>query len=154
MRNLILTTLLAATFALSPVSSAQAQMTNEQINQLLLGIATIGAVGFAIDKLKDRKDDDRNDKDKKEKPVRYDRDRHDGDHAYRRVLPARCMELVHGHDGKTRRVFGRQCLRQHVHRSHRLPQRCEREVYAFGRHRDVYGARCLQRSGWTVARHR
>lgn len=162
MRRLILTPLLAATLALSPVAPAQAQLTNEQVNQIILGLVTIGAAGIAIDKLKDRRDDDRKKKKKRHGSVGDHRDRYrdhyrDRDIGYdrhRRVLPARCAALVEGRDGNARRVLGKRCLERNMRGIHRLPGHCQRNVYAFGRERTVYGQRCLSKYGWTVARHR
>jgi hypothetical protein len=150
MKHLTLTALLAATLGLTPVAPAQAQMTNEQINQLLLGIAAIGAVGITVDKLKDRKDDKK--KKEKAKKAKHKRDVGTDRTPHRQILPARCENVVEGRNGNIRRVLGKRCVEQST-RVRRLPQRCEREVYAFGRYRDVYGKRCLEKFGWTVARH-
>ncbi|MBJ3761395.1 hypothetical protein ILP92_01340 [Maribius pontilimi] len=157
MIRLISTALLSATLALSPIAPAQAQMSNDELTKILLGAAAVGAIGLAIDKAKDRKEEKarkaretlRNAKNKNvAAPVR------DGRGGRSRALPARCVDIVEGPRGGIRQVLSKRCLKDTTNAVRHLPHRCERDVYAFGRYRTVYGTRCLERYGWTVARHR
>lgn len=155
MLRFLMLALTGATIALSPVASAPAMAgdRNSDLAKILGGLAVLGIVGKVIDNANDDDDDDdraeARPRDHDRKFRRHGRKRH-GWHR-RADLPRRCLHRVETRHGP-RRVFGKGCLRRNFDQVHRLPDRCETTVYAYGRDRGVYKARCLRRSGWTTAR--
>ncbi|MBM9593458.1 hypothetical protein [Roseitranquillus sediminis] len=80
---------------------------------------------------------------------RFNRGRERG----RLVAPPRCRtSAVIG--GRWRDAYDRNCLERRVARPGRLPDQCLRRAWTGQGQRLVYGANCLQRSGWLLAGRR
>jgi len=171
-RKTLLTSALAATLALSPLSAttAASQESND-LRQLLLGLVIDRATTNSLDdglpltgrttnSYGDRygnydgrsyRDDDWND----DRDSRHDnRDWGRGHHRYGgRSLPGFCEVELGSHRNRAR-VFGEHCLERAGVRVERLPATCEFRVRTDRGRRTVYGSRCLQEFGYRVEARR
>lgn len=137
--------------------------TGNQAAQILGGLAVIGALGYALNKLGDDDDDDRarrkshyrgwDDRRRWDDRHRWD-DRRGRGHRYGHrasgTLPGQCLRSTRGGDY----VVGTECLYRSGVNVSRLPYGCGTRVIAGGRERRAFDARCLDQNGWRVARHR
>ena len=71
--------------------------------------------------------------------------------ANRYLLPGDCLRSFETRDGRTR-VFGKKCLQQNYRFTNDVPRACKVKFRANGKKRNGYGARCLRRSGYQLAR--
>ncbi|MGA9254699.1 MAG: hypothetical protein WBV71_19920 [Roseobacter sp.] len=69
----------------------------------------------------------------------------------RQLLPGACLQSFDTRDGRYR-VFGKKCLQQNYRFTSDLPRACKVKFRANGKKRNGYGARCLRRSGYQLAR--
>lgn len=72
-------------------------------------------------------------------------------HANRQLLPGDCLRSFQTRDGRYR-VFGKKCLQRNYGFTRDLPKACKVKFRANGKKRQGYGARCLRRSGYQLAR--
>lgn len=155
-------TLAAAAIALTSMGAAPAQADDRdaaRIAAALLGIAIVGKI--IHDNKKDRKAA------KRDKWVRPDT-RPDRTHRPRgvkprplpprvdrrntRLLPQNCFQSFETYEGP-RHIFGRKCLQRNYRYADSLPARCQVNIRAGGKVRHGYGARCLRREGYELARN-
>lgn len=186
MRRTIAATILAAALGAAPAAQAdkllyrlpdggQQQQGGGQIGtgQILGGLAALGALGFALNRLNDDDDDDdkgdRRYRDRRGHDERgyggrgYDGRDYDGRDGFRgrgpvrggraAALPASCLHKIDNRRGPDR-VFAERCLARNGIAPRSLPQACRIGVRARGRTQAAYAAPCLRRQGWRVARHR
>ncbi|MEP1522374.1 hypothetical protein [Ascidiaceihabitans sp.] len=69
------------------------------------------------------------------------------------VLPNRCLRTVPLRNGKRINAFGQGCLNNHYRHVNSLPRHCARADRSKNRVIHSYGARCLQKAGYKLARH-
>lgn len=136
---------------------------DEDLAKLLAAVFGVAIVGAVINnKLDDDKDDrvtqrsserdriirqatPRGDVIRRADPVTAQR------RANRFLLPGNCMRSFQARDGRYR-VFGKKCLKKNYAFNRDLPRACKVKFRADGKKRDGYGARCLRRSGYQLAR--
>ncbi|KIN74686.1 hypothetical protein [Sulfitobacter guttiformis] len=70
----------------------------------------------------------------------------------RSLLPGKCFYSVPSYQGQVQ-MFGRRCLEQNYHYANRLPQSCSVRARSNRGTYVGYDARCLRRSGYSLARH-
>ena len=151
MHRYFIALVISLTIAITAVSAAPARAGDQDLARLLAGIAALAIIGKAIH--------DRNDKDHvtqnhiiprqhtiKPRPL--------PDRVARKTLPAQCLRDVRGPNGNTRRVLAARCLERNYRFSNELPRGCARQVETQRGWRWAYGARCLRRNGYQIARHR
>ena len=146
----ILGPILAGSLALTTLSAAPAQAGSDDAAKVLFGIAALTILGAAIA-----------DSNKasaapvpvhRAPPVAHPVHPYKPNHApqvIKRRLPAQCQHTVRV-NGKTRNVYGKDCLQRQGPHFVRLPQSCERTFQVYGRPRQVYMVNCLRDHGWPV----
>ncbi|MEL6450537.1 MAG: hypothetical protein AAFQ19_04705 [Pseudomonadota bacterium] len=110
----------------------------------LLGLAIVGAV------VKDRRDDRKARERRVEPDVVYPRPVPRRIH--KTLLPQRCLRNVRTDTGRSVALFGQRCLHRHYDNVQHLPQSCRRQVWTYEGTRRGYGARCLSKHGFHLAR--
>lgn len=152
-----------AAIAITGFSSAPARAGQDDLNKALAALAGLAVLGVVIHNV--REDD------KKKRPRVVDRrygpdDRHreevrgGGDRkpsprrVNRKLLPQKCLRSVDGRHSEERlQLFGQRCLERNYRYSDSLPRKCVRYFRTDGGTREGYGARCLKRKGYALARH-
>ena len=136
MTRKFLATALCAALALTSVSTTPVRAADTgEIGRFLLGAGTLFIIGSAISNSNRRGTVQRHD----HRPTVVT--------PRRKVAPAACIRHNRFDQGP-RRFLGRNCLRNNMANFHRLPSHCLRTVWTNRGQRNVYGARCLRRSGW------
>ena len=152
----------SAALLVTTIGNAPARA-DEDLARLLatvVGVAIVGAV------ISNKLDDDKDDRVTRKNPdrdgiIRQARPRGDvirradagafPRRANRYLLPGDCLRSFETRDGRTR-VFGKKCLQQNYRFTNDLPRACKVKFRANGKKRNGYGARCLRRSGYQLAR--
>ena len=70
----------------------------------------------------------------------------------RKLLPQRCLFNLPNDNGRYIQVFGQRCLNRHYSHVGQLPQHCGRRVWTSRGAGFGYGARCLNKQGYQLAR--
>ncbi|MFP4044799.1 MAG: hypothetical protein ACLFTP_09580 [Rhodosalinus sp.] len=133
--------LAAGALAPSPARAAS----EEDIAKILAGLAALAIVGKALS------DRDRDDDDKppviaphRPKPKDHYRPRHDA-----KTVPVRCLRTYETRQG-VRRVVMRGCAERTVAEPWKLPRQCLFRVQTRHGPAEVYGGRCLRKSGYRL----
>lgn len=69
----------------------------------------------------------------------------------RKLLPQQCLRSFETDRGRAR-LFSKPCLKRNYKHVRKLPESCERRVWTERGWRTGYGARCLSRQGYQLAR--
>ena len=155
--------LAATSIALTGFTAAPASA-DDDVAKLLGALVGIAALGVVIKEIKDK---DRHQNvhrpqvvhKPKPKPQQVHKPKHKQHKTHqtrplpsRFLLPSRCLRTVPVHNHNRVAAFGERCLSRHYDFSHSLPQRCARADH--GRNGIIYsyGARCLKRAGYKIAR--
>mgnify|MGYP001822154855 CR=1 FL=1 len=70
----------------------------------------------------------------------------------RKLLPQRCLFNLETQDGRNIQAFGQRCLNRNYQFTNSLPQQCGRRVWTRNGAGYAYGARCLTKQGYQLAR--
>lgn len=70
----------------------------------------------------------------------------------RKLLPQQCLVSIQSKRGDRARIFGQRCLEQNYRYVNRLPRDCATRIKTHRGWRYGYGARCLNRRGYALAR--
>jgi len=141
MTKQFMATLLAATIALTTVSTAPARAAdNGEIGRFLLGAGALFIIGNSIANSNKNRGHvvTRTSPPPREHVVVKPR---------KKYVPVSCLRH-NRYDQGPKRYFGKRCLRNNMAKVHRLPGNCLRQVWTKHGHRTVYGARCLRKHGW------
>ncbi|ABG30025.1 hypothetical protein CEP88_11820 [Roseobacter denitrificans] len=160
MTRRFIATVVSAAIAVAVIGNTPARADEALARALaaVVGIAVVGAV------IQNRLEDDR--KDKQANRVTHTRSgvhhsnaryrdhgikRANPRHTNRRLLPGDCLRSFN--TGYARyRVFGKTCLEQKYGATRQLPQACKVQFRTNSKNRVGYGARCLRRAGYQLAR--
>ena len=179
MHRTLISTVLAASLAVTSLTTTSAQAGDRDTAGALAAIAGIAVLGAIINDRNDRKRTQaqtvtraqpykRNDVfthveprriDRHVQPRRIDRhvqprriDRHSQPRrANRKLLPGQCLRSLHTRQGKVR-MFGARCLHNSFTHANRLPSECGIRVRTNQGPRRGYEARCLRNHGYQLAR--
>ncbi|KMW59166.1 hypothetical protein AIOL_004147 [Candidatus Rhodobacter oscarellae] len=134
MTKRLLVTILAASMALTSVSTAPARAADSgELGRFLLGAGALVIIGSALSNQNKR----RHTQYTTVTPTHP-----------RKVVPSFCMRQSRFDDGP-RRFFGKRCLRNNMRKDfHALPGHCQRTIRTHNGNRRVFGARCLRKNGW------
>lgn len=151
-------TALSMTFG-SAAPTHAAGLSEEEIGQLLFGLAAIATIGTIIENRNDRRADPAPTP-RAEPQQRSQRHTHRGRNNRRNgwhtqnnrmILPRRCLRDVDTRFG-THRMFGRRCLENRFEYASELPRRCEVRVFTQNGPRRGYDPSCLRSQGYTARR--
>jgi len=149
----------ALSLTLAAAAPAHANgLDRENVGKLLLGLATVAAIGIAIEN--NREDDRRTTtvtpaqrvNDRTYNWADLNRPRQRG-HDRRADLPRDCLRDVETRFG-TQRLLGRRCLQRNYAQFDRLPNRCAVRVFSDNGPRNGFDARCLREQGYRINRRR
>lgn len=140
MTKRFLATLLAATIAVTSVSTAPARADSGEIGRLLLGAGALFIIGSALSNNNRQRDRDEVVTRRRDEPRHRVQPR-------RKVVPSACLR-VNRSDSGPRRYFGRRCLSNNMRQVNRLPNYCKRNIWTNRGQRTVFAARCLRKDGW------
>ncbi|MEP2027240.1 MAG: hypothetical protein ABJI96_00880 [Paracoccaceae bacterium] len=70
----------------------------------------------------------------------------------RKLLPGQCLRRLETRRGY-KRLFSDRCLNNNFRHVNRLPEACYTEFRSDGRKHRGYGARCLRKNGYSIARN-
>ncbi len=169
--KLAVTAATALGIAISPVPAAA---DGEDVAKVLAGIAILGILAKAADDRKDRRAaetvkvhdawpertrfgsidqpyDGRTVRGELRRPDEARRGKVTG-YKKKNPLPDRCLLVLDADRGRDRLVYGQRCLERSYKFARKLPEHCQTLVRTDRGRRVVYGARCLARDGWRVAR--
>ena len=165
MSRKFIATVVNAALLVTAIGNAPARA-DEDLARLLATVVGVAIVGAVIKNKLDDDDDGKRDRVTRQRSfpdgiIRQATPRSD---AIRRVdqgafarrgnrflLPGNCLRSFQTNDGRAR-VFGKQCLKQNYAFTSDLPRACKVKFRANGKKRQGYGARCLRRSGYQLAR--
>jgi len=147
-------------------SAAPARAGNDELGTALAVILGLAVVGTVINKRNDQKKARRQEYQQQPKPrVRprhvqrqqeyiqpRPRPRHVNRNVNRKLLPQKCLNNVRTENGRRIQAFGQRCLERNYQFSNSLPQRCSRRVWTRNGAGFAYGARCLNKNGYQLAR--
>ena len=159
-------TIAAASIVITGFSAAPARAGEEEIGAALaaiLGLAIVGAV------IKDKRDDRKARQQVHVPQPQVHQPRQQGQNhinrhqrhvqpkplphrVNRKLLPQRCLFNLRTDNGRYKEVFGQRCLNRHFQHVQHLPQQCGRRVWTDRGARYGYGARCLSKHGYQLAR--
>lgn len=138
---------------LTGFAAAPARADSDDVGRALAAIVGLAIVGAAI---KDARDD------RKAKPVvRHKQNGWQGRYieaqplpkrVNRKLLPQRCFRTFSNRRGNAVPAFGYRCLSNNYPFINSLPRQCLREAYGQRGVRTVFGARCLRKQGYQLAR--
>ena len=153
-------TIAAVAIAITGFSAAPARAGDDDLAKALAVILGLAVVGTAINKRNDDK------KARQHAPVHKPRvephrvqPRHGHiqprplpRHVNRKLLPQRCLFNLQTERGRNIQGFGQRCLNRHYQYTNALPQQCTRRVWTRNGWGYAYGARCLDKFGYQLAR--
>lgn len=155
-------TIAAVAIAITGFSAAPARAGNDELATALAVILGLAVVGTAINK--------RNDDRKARQPVyqQPQKPRAQPRHVQpqrghiqprplprqvnRKLLPQRCLFNLQTERGRNIQGFGQRCLNRNYQFTNSLPQQCSRRVWTRNGWGYAYGARCLDKFGYQLAR--
>ncbi|AEI96181.1 hypothetical protein [Roseobacter litoralis] len=164
MTRRFIATVVSAAIAVAVIGNTPARA-NEDLTRTLAAIVGIAVVGAVI---KNKLDDDKKEKrakraSKNRSEVIHSNTWHQ-DHAIQRatpyrapnranrwLLPGECLRSFSTDDGRYR-VFGKKCLERNYGATRQLPDACKVKFRTNNKKRSGYGARCLRRAGYQLAR--
>ncbi|WP_299722010.1 hypothetical protein [uncultured Tateyamaria sp.] len=153
-------TIAAIAIAITGFSAAPARAGDDELAAALAVILGLAVVGTAINKRKDEKK-------ARQQAHTYQpraKPRHvQPQHGHiqprplprqvdRRLLPQRCLFNLETERGRNIQGFGQRCLNRHYNFTNTLPQQCHRRVWTRNGLGHAYGARCLNKHGYQLAR--
>ena len=150
-------TVAAAAIAITGIGAAPARAGNDEVGAALaalLGLAIVGAV------IKEKRDDRKarsqvhvpQPRVQPGHPPRHVEPRPLPRRVNRKLLPQRCLFNLPNDNGRYIQVFGQRCLNRHYSQVAQLPQQCGRRVWTSRGAGFGYGARCLNKQGYQLAR--
>jgi hypothetical protein len=138
MARRLLSTVLAASLALTSVSTVPAQAADqEEIARFILGASALFLIGRSLEDNNDRRQTVRRTVDPRPQ-------------INRKALPSDCLRRARTNDGP-RRFFGKRCLKNQYRYTASLPDRCERLFRTNNGKRRGYAANCLRKRGYHIA---
>lgn len=161
MHRRLISTVVAASLAVTSLTTTPAQAGDRDTARALAAIAGIAVLGAIINDRNDRKQSQaqtvtrsqpykRNDVFTHVEPRRIDRNKQQRQ-ANRKLLPGRCLQSLQTRQGKVR-MFGARCLQNSFSHANRLPSECGVRVRTNQGARRGYEARCLRSHGYQLAR--
>ncbi|GIT86428.1 hypothetical protein [Roseobacter sp. OBYS 0001] len=164
MTRRFIATVVSAAIAVAVIGNTPARA-NEDLARTLAAIVGIAVVGAVI---QNQLDDDKKDKRAKRAPHNRSSVIHSNarykDHVIKRATPGRsprrvnrwllpgdCLRSFNTGNGRYR-VFGKTCLERNYGATRQLPQACKVKFRTNSKNRVGYGARCLRRAGYQLAR--
>lgn len=154
----------AAAIAITGLSAAPARAGDDDVAAALAVILGLAVVGTAIKKRNDDKKARAQVHTYKPHPKPRAQPRHVQPHhghiqprplprqVNRKLLPQRCLFNLRTDNGRTIQAFGQRCLNRHYGFTQSLPQHCGRRVWTRNGAGYAYGARCLDKQGYQLAR--
>lgn len=144
-------TISALAIVITGFSAAPARAGDDDLAKALAVILGLAVVGTAINK--------RNDDKKSRQPV-YKQKPQRGHVEHRplprrvdrKLLPQRCLYNLRTDRGRDIQAFGQRCLKRNYQFTNSLPRQCERRVQTRNGWGNAYGARCLNKQGYQLAR--
>lgn len=150
MHRYFIAAVVTCTVVITGAFAAPARADSNDLAKALAGIAALAIIGKAIS---DRKDNNHVTHNYNTHRPQVIQPRPLPNRVSRRSLPAHCIRHVETRHGHTRRVFGARCLDRNYRFAHQLPRNCARQIETHRGWRWVYGARCLRKNGYQIARH-
>lgn len=148
--------------AITGFSAAPARAGSDELGTALAVILGLAVVGTVINKRNDEKKARRQENRQQprphagRRPPEYVQPRPRPPHADRNVnrklLPQKCLYNMRTENGRSIQAFGQRCLERNYRFTNSLPQRCSRRVWTRNGAGFAYGARCLNRNGYQLAR--
>lgn len=150
MHRTFLSAVAILSIVLTGFAPAPARAADDDVARTLAVILGLAVLGAAI-----AHDDDRD----RDRVTRYDNYRPRPGIAprplphrvQRKVLPQECLRSFRTRDGRAR-MFTKRCLERNYRYTKSLPRDCRVRVKTDRGTRHGYGARCLNRRGYTIAR--
>jgi hypothetical protein len=161
MSRKFISTVLAASIAVTGFFAAPARAGDDDVAKVIAGMAALFIIGSAIKK--SRNDDNhgynnhvsrgnRYEGDIQEaQPRRHTRPRPLPQRANRKKLPSECLRRFETRRG-TVRMMAQRCLERNYRFTHALPQQCHTRVRTENGKRRGYAMRCLRDRGYSIAR--
>ncbi|MEM6373429.1 MAG: hypothetical protein AAF727_11710 [Pseudomonadota bacterium] len=155
MHRPFIATIAALAIAITGFSAAPARAGDDEVAAALAVILGLAVVGTAINK--------RNDEKKARQQANTYKPRAQPRHTHvqprplprrvsRHLLPQRCLFNLTTARGQNIQGFGQRCLSRHYGFSNSLPNECARRVHTRQGLGIAYGARCMSRNGYQLAR--
>jgi len=148
----------AIAIAVTGFSAAPARAGNDELATALAVILGLAVVGTAINKRNDEKKARQQTyraqpKPRHAKPRKSDiAPRPLPRRVNRNLLPQRCLSSLTTARGRDIQGFGQRCLSRYYGFTNSLPEECARRVQTRRGYGIAYGARCMSRNGYQLAR--
>lgn len=166
--------IVALSVAVTGFASAPARAGDQEVRDLLTGLAVLGVIGAVVahEQKKKKKRRRANEVSQYGDDHHYPRsDRRHGHghgHGYhngqgtrplphrvqRKLLPAQCRRTAYSHYHGQVRGFGKRCLQNNFAYYHELPRDCVIRTHDNGKRRAIFQGRCLRGYGYQVAERR
>lgn len=134
---------LSASLGLAAVAVPAPAQANDDVANIIAGLAALFIIGAAIEQHNDRDDRARataqQTRPQQTRPQQQARPNRQAD----RVAPARCFRETGGVRG-----YSRRCMQNHAARPELLPRGCLVQVNTDRGPRTLYAGRCLRQNGW------
>ena len=159
MRKTLTAGLTALSLILVPAAPAQAE-DNTALNQAILGLLAVGAIGLAINKSRDTSNssvtvhqtprhNSRNDERRADQAHQPRQQTRQSRHTRRAdPLPSRCFRQIELNNGRTQQVFTSRCLDRRYRDATTLPRQCLTRLGGRTGSRQGYEAACLRDLGY------
>ena len=149
MTKRIIATALAASLALTSLSTTPARADAGEIARFAVGAGVLLLLGNAIaqnNRNSNRAPVTRRYEDPAPHVVHRDADRPRYEKR-RKFVPSSCLRENRWDNGP-RRFFGQRCLSNNMRNFDRLPNQCRTVIWTDRGRRSVFAARCLRKNGW------
>lgn len=146
-------TVAAVAIAITGISAVPARADDRDVAKALAIVLGLAVVGTAISKRNDDKKAHKKVYTQKAQPrvhKRHAKPTHR--RVNRKLLPQQCLHNLRTDRGKSIQAFGQRCLSRNYAFTDSLPRQCERRVRTRNGAGYAYGARCLDRQGYQLAR--